>query len=67
MISGRGRAYGLELYVKKSEGRLAGWISYTLSRTEKQIIGEELEQFLTQKRRHTTSLAHTALPGTEQF
>lgn len=34
---------------------------------EKRIIGEELEQFLTQKRRHTTSLAHTALPGTEQF
>ena len=44
IISGKGRSYGLELYVKKSEGRLSGWVSYTLSRTEKQIIGEFEEE-----------------------
>lgn len=35
LINGIGRAYGLELYVKKSTGNLTGWISYTLSRSER--------------------------------
>jgi len=35
LLSGEGRAYGLELYVKKNVGRLNGWLSYTLSKTEK--------------------------------
>jgi hypothetical protein len=40
MLTGRGRSYGLELYLrKKSGGRLTGWISYTLSRSERQIQG----------------------------
>lgn len=39
LLFGRGRAYGLELYAKKKYGRLTGWISYTLSRTERQIDG----------------------------
>jgi len=34
LVFGSGRAYGLELYVKKRYGRLNGWVSYTLSRTE---------------------------------
>ncbi len=34
-ISGRGRAYGLELFVRKQKGRFTGWISYTLSRSER--------------------------------
>ncbi len=32
LIYGDGRAYGVELYVKKNTGRLTGWVSYTLSR-----------------------------------
>jgi hypothetical protein len=32
---GKGRAYGLELMVERPEGKLTGWISYTLSRSEK--------------------------------
>lgn len=32
---GDGRAYGLELFLKKKYGRLNGWIGYTLSRTER--------------------------------
>ncbi len=31
---GLGRAYGLELFLKKKYGRFNGWIGYTLSRTE---------------------------------
>lgn len=39
LLFGRGRAYGLELLLRKKTGRLTGWIGYTLSRTEKQIDG----------------------------
>ena len=39
LLFGKGRAYGLELYLKKNYGRLTGWISYTLSRTERQFDG----------------------------
>jgi len=31
---GDGRAYGLELLIKKSGGKLTGWLSYTLAKTE---------------------------------
>lgn len=34
-ISGRGRAYGMELFLRKQKGRFTGWISYTLSRSER--------------------------------
>lgn len=39
LLFGIGRAYGLELFLKKKTGKLTGWVSYTLSRTEKQIAG----------------------------
>ena len=39
LLFGNGRAYGLELFVKKKYGRLTGWVSYTLSRTERKIQG----------------------------
>lgn len=35
LVFGEGRAYGLEVYAKKKTGKLTGWISYTLSRTER--------------------------------
>lgn len=37
IIAGKGRAYGAEFFVKKNTGRLTGWISYTLARTERQV------------------------------
>ena len=40
LLSGEGRAYGLEFMFKKQEGRLTGWISYTLARTERKIDGK---------------------------
>jgi hypothetical protein len=39
LLFGEGRAYGLELMLRKKTGRLSGWLSYTLSRTEKNIDG----------------------------
>ncbi|HSZ71594.1 MAG TPA: hypothetical protein VK750_02890, partial [Cytophagaceae bacterium] len=32
-------SYGLELYLKKNTGKTTGWISYTLSKTQRQIDG----------------------------
>jgi len=39
ILTGRGRGYGLELYIKKKYGEFSGWIGYTLSRTENRIEG----------------------------
>lgn len=39
LLSGVGRAYGLELYVKKGKGDFTGWVSYTLSRSERKVEG----------------------------
>lgn len=39
LLEGKGRAYGIELLVKKKTGRLTGWIGYTLSKSEKKIPG----------------------------
>jgi hypothetical protein len=39
LLFGKGRAYGLELFFKKKVGKLTGWVSYTLSRTELKIDG----------------------------
>ncbi len=39
VLTGSGRAYGLELYVKKNTGRINGWASYTLGRSELKIDG----------------------------
>lgn len=37
LVFGQGRAYGAEFFVKKNQGALTGWISYTLSRSERQF------------------------------
>lgn len=39
LLTGKGRAYGAEFYLKKNKGRLTGWVSYTLSKTERQVDG----------------------------
>jgi TonB dependent receptor/CarboxypepD_reg-like domain/TonB-dependent Receptor Plug Domain len=37
LLYGSGRAYGLEMQLKKKTGRLTGWLGYTLSRVEKKF------------------------------
>ena len=37
ILAGNGRSYGFEAFIKKSAGKLTGWVSYTLSRTENRV------------------------------
>jgi hypothetical protein len=37
LIYGAGRAYGIELFLKKKYGRFNGWLGYTLSRSERKF------------------------------
>ncbi len=37
IVSGKGKSYGAELFIKKNTGKLTGWISYTLSKTTQQF------------------------------
>ncbi len=39
LLSGLGRAYGIETYFQKKTGRVTGWVSYTLGRTELKVDG----------------------------
>ena len=46
LLIGRGRAYGIELYAAKKYGKLTGWISYTLSRTETRLEEENRRAYV---------------------
>ncbi len=37
LLFGQGRAYGMELFLRKIKGRFNGWISYTLAKSERQF------------------------------
>jgi hypothetical protein len=37
LLSGQGRAYGAELYIRRLKGRWTGWLSYTYSQTEMMV------------------------------
>jgi hypothetical protein len=39
ILTGRGYGYGVEFLLRKNSGKLNGWISYTFSRTYRQIEG----------------------------
>ncbi len=39
LLFGKGRAYGIEWLLRKQTGKLSGWLSYTLSKTERKIEG----------------------------
>ncbi|AWA31427.1 hypothetical protein HYN48_06955 [Flavobacterium magnum] len=44
ILNGKARSYGLEVLVKKNEGRLTGFASYTLSRSEQKTPGRTPEE-----------------------
>ncbi|QHT67681.1 TonB-dependent receptor [Rhodocytophaga rosea] len=44
LLAGKGRAYGMELQVKKTIGKLTGWASYTYSRTQISVNGDYPEE-----------------------
>jgi hypothetical protein len=39
LLEGEARAYGLEFLLRKNQGKLQGWIAYTLSRSEQRTPG----------------------------
>ncbi|WP_407430617.1 TonB-dependent receptor [Arcticibacter sp.] len=61
MLFGSGRAFGSEFYLKKNAGRLNGWASYTLSRTERKINGINNDLYFPAKYDKTHSLVLVAV------
>jgi hypothetical protein len=57
LLFGQGRAYGLELFLKKKTGRFTGWISYTLSKTEIQINGINHNDWYPARQDQTNNIA----------
>lgn len=58
LLYGIGRAYGVEMVLKKKQGKFTGWVGYTLSRSERKIDGiNEGEWYLArQDRTHDISV-----------
>jgi hypothetical protein len=44
ILNGQLRSYGLEIMLRKNEGKLNGWISYTLSKSEQQTPGRTSQE-----------------------
>ncbi len=57
LLYGIGRAYGIELLFKKKEGVLTGWVSYTLSKTERKINGINQNNWYNAKQDRTHDLS----------
>ena len=57
LLYGKGRAYGAELLIKKKIGRLTGWLSYTLSKSERLIDGINQNQWYNARQDRTHDLA----------
>lgn len=57
LLFGKGRAYGIEVLLKKKQGKLTGWIGYTLSKTERQINGINNGQWYNAKQDRTHDLS----------
>lgn len=58
LVQGEGRSYGWEINIKKNHGKLTGWISYTLSKTESQIdqLNEGRWYLANSDRRHSINI-----------
>ena len=46
VLQGEGRSFGAEFLLKKTEGRLNGWLGYTYSRSELKLDGTYREQIV---------------------
>ena len=61
LLYGKGRAYGIEWLFRKKTGRLTGWISYTLSKTERKIDGVNNNQWYNARQDRTHDIAIVAM------
>jgi hypothetical protein len=57
LLFGKGRAYGIEWLFKKKTGRISGWLSYTLSKTERKIAGINENKWYNAKQDRTHDIA----------
>lgn len=64
LLYGKGRAYGIEWLLRKKTGRLTGWLSYTLSKTEKKINGINNDRWYNARQDRTHDVA---IVGTYQL
>ncbi|MDL1913402.1 MAG: TonB-dependent receptor [Bergeyella sp.] len=60
LLFGKGRAYGLELIAKKKTGKLTGWFSYTLSKSERKIECINNDQWYSAPTDQTHNISFTA-------
>lgn len=61
LLQSHSRSYGLELMARKDIGRTTGWVSYTLSRSERQTNGISLNEWFLNRydRTHNLNLVIT--------
>ncbi|MDH5609281.1 MAG: TonB-dependent receptor [Cyclobacteriaceae bacterium] len=72
LIQGTGRAYGLEFFLQRNVGKWKGWMSYSLSRSERQFDGPSEEETINfgryfpddQDKTHDLSLVGMYVPHT---
>ncbi|MCF8433486.1 MAG: TonB-dependent receptor [Crocinitomicaceae bacterium] len=57
LLYGIGRAYGVELMLKKKSGRFTGWLGYTLARSERKIEGINNNEWYAAKQDRTHDIS----------
>lgn len=61
LLKGKGKAYGLEMMLKKNKGKFKGWLSYTLSWSDRNFekLNNANTYYAKYDRRHNLSLVGT--------
>jgi hypothetical protein len=57
LFYGEGRAYGLELFLKKRKGNFTGWVSYTIAKSENRFDGLNRGEWFSAKQDRTHDLS----------
>ncbi len=57
LLFGKGRAYGIEWLLRKQTGKFTGWLSYTLSKTERKIEGLNNNEWYNARQDRTHDIA----------
>ncbi len=59
LIEGKGRSYGLEVQIEKKKGKLTGWLSYTLAKSERKVDGVNNDEWFDSRFDQTHNLSLT--------
>ncbi len=60
LLEGKGRSYGLEVQLEKKKGKLTGWLSYTLARSERLVDGINNNEWFASRFDQTHNMSTTA-------